>query len=89
VVGLLSTAMVKFVYRLFCPQISTDATGNLRDNKGNVKFPPDNRTNWNGDLRYCRDGFPLWPYLRGIATKEMWENDHGIAAIHCVQIRRL
>jgi hypothetical protein len=55
-------------------------TGNLRDTNGNVKYPPDNkRVNWNKDMRHLWD-HPLWPYLREVSTKVMWEIDKCVAA---------
>jgi hypothetical protein len=57
-------------------------TGNLKDEHGNVVYPPeDSRVNWDGDMRMWWDGNPLWPYLRSVTTKIMWEKDRCVAVI--------
>lgn len=55
-------------------------TGNLRDEDGKSKFPPDiNRTSWDGDMRPTWK-HPLWPYLREVTRRVRWEKDTCIAA---------
>lgn len=57
-------------------------TGNLKDEKGNPVYPPDNkRVNWDGDMRQVWNGNVLWPYLRSVTTVLMWEKDQCVAVI--------
>jgi hypothetical protein len=58
-------------------------TGQLLDQTtGQVEFPPEqNRTDWNGDLRFVWDGNVLWPYLRRVSYTSRWERDECVVAI--------
>ena len=53
-------------------------TGNLKDRNGAPKLPPEQRTNWDGDLRLAWF-HPLWPYLREVTDVVRWEKDTCVA----------
>jgi hypothetical protein len=58
-------------------------TGQLFDPMtGQVEFPPENnRTDWNGDLRFIWNGNVLWPYLRRVSYTSQWDRDECVVAI--------
>lgn len=52
--------------------------GRLKDSKGNVAFPPGNRTNWNGDTEAVRR--ELAPWLQSISFLPEWKPDQCLVA---------
>jgi GDP-fucose protein O-fucosyltransferase len=58
-------------------------TGQLIDpTTGQVEFPPENnRTDWNGDLRFIWNGNVLWPYMRRVSYTSRWDRDECVVAI--------
>ena len=45
-------------------------------------YPPENnRTNWDGDMRFIWDGNPLWLYLRSISYRVIWNRDECVIGI--------
>lgn len=69
--GLNIITMEEFLSRQAIP-------GNLRDTHGLIAFPPNNRTNWNGDSRAVKQELNLW--LRSVAVMPEWNPDTCLAA---------
>jgi len=55
-------------------------TGNMRDKKtGEVSYPPDNRTNWNGQANYESHKNGIFPWLRTVTKTIDWNWEKCIA----------